>query len=239
MMNMPDMWLNQAPDGRRFAAAIGLGLLLEVAALGLTLRLAAHQPPPAQLPSPVKITIIAPPAPKPPPPQPVPPPPQPVPPQPVTPPRPVPPPPRPAAHHVVRHVVPPRPVPPPPQVVQPPQPVAPPAPPRPVPPSMGEVDLFRLAMRQAVQAVANDVYPPGAANAHESGAPQISFTYLDGAVSDIAVARSSGYPLLDAAAMQAVRIAHYPPEPADFHGQAERITVAVIFQLAAPSVDAD
>ncbi len=39
--------------------------------------------------------------------------------------------------------------------------------------------------------------------------------------------------------MQAVRIAHYPPEPADFHGQTEQVEVLVIFQVAETSSDED
>ncbi len=94
-------------------------------------------------------------------------------------------------------------------------------------------------MKQAVQAVANEVYPQAAQMAHETGQPQVSFTYLDGMVSNVALVQSCGYPLLDAAAMQAVRIAHYPPAPENFHGQTVSVTVSVIFQMAAPTVDGD
>jgi protein TonB len=229
------MWLNQAPDGKKFAAALGLGLLLELAALGLMLPLLAQPPPPAQTPAPIKLTIVAPPAPKPPPPTP-----KPLPPKPVTPPQPVTPlpPPRPVAQHIIHHVVPPRPVPPPKTVQPPPQLQAPP-PPQPAAPSQGQVDLFRLEMKAAVQAVANSVYPQSAQMQHETGVPEVRFVYLDGVVSDIALAQSCGYPLLDEAAMQAVRIAHYPPEPENFNGQAETVTVSVIFQMAASTVDGD
>lgn len=235
-MNMPDRWLGQAPDGKKFAGALLAGLLLEIAALVLILPHLAKQPPPAQVQAVVKITIVAPPAPKPPPPAPKPPPPKPVvPPQPVAPPKPLPPPPpRPAARHVLRHVEPQRPLPP--QPVQPPAVPAPPAsPPLPVI-SQGQVDMFRLAMRAAVQAVADQVYPNGV---QQGGAPVVSFDYRDGVVSDIALMTSCGYARLDAAAMQAVRIAHYPPEPDDFHGQTESVTVTVIFHAAAPTVDGD
>ena len=80
-MNTPQPWLDQAPDHKNFAAAAAAGLLLELAALALLLPMLATQPPPAQIAAPVKITIIAPPAPKPPPPAPKPPP------KPVTPPQ--------------------------------------------------------------------------------------------------------------------------------------------------------
>lgn len=106
-------------------------------------------------------------------------------------------------------------------------------------PSLGEVDQFRSAMRGAVQGVANQVYPQAAQMAHETGAPEVSFTYCNGVVTDIALARSSGFPLLDAAAMQAARIAHYPLPPSGFAGRTYTVTVAVIFQMAAPNVDGD
>jgi len=240
LMNTPQKWLNQAPDGKKFAAAILAGLLLELGGLALVLTHLAKPPPPAQIPATVRITIVAPPAPKPPPPQPTPP--KPVtPPQPITPPKPLLPPPprplpRPVAQHVIHHVVPPRPLLPPPKVIQPPTPPTPPAPPQPAVISQGAVDMFRLAMRAAVQAVADQVYPSAA---HEAGAPVVSFVYDNGIVSNIALVTSCGFPLLDAAAMQAVRIAHYPPAPDEFHGQAETVTVAVIFRPAAASVDGD
>ncbi|MDE2238420.1 MAG: energy transducer TonB [Rhodospirillales bacterium] len=232
--------------------AIGMSLLLEGAALGLFLpSLAQHQPPPALKQSVIKISVQQPPkppAPKPPPPKPVPPPPKPVPvppppkpvPAPALPkPPPVPPPPRPARHVVPRHIVPPRPVAPPPPKPMPVVPPTPPAPVLPPAPSLGQVDAFRLAMRSAVQAVAGEVYPEAAQMAHESGTPEVSFIYRNGVVADIRLAQSSGYPLLDDAAMRAARIAHYPPPPPGFAGRTYTVTVAVIFQMAAPSIDAD
>ena len=239
-MNTPDMWLTQAPDNKRFALAIGAGLLLELAVLGLALPMFTHQPPPAQVPAPVKLTIVAPPVPKPPPPAPKPPPPKTVtPPQHVAPPKLPPPPPRAVHHNIIHHVVPPRPAPPPPPAVQPPPPQTPPAPPQPPVLSQGAVDLFRLAMRQAVQSVANEVYPQAAQMAHETGTPEVTFTFVNGVVTDISLAASSGYPLLDAAAMQAARIAQYPAPPPGFAGRTCYVRVMVNFVLAAPSVDGD
>jgi len=83
------------------------------------------------------------------------------------------------------------------------------------------------------------VYPQAAQMARETGTPEVSFTYCNGAVADITLARSSGFPLLDEAAMQAARIAHYPLPPAGFAGRTYTVTVAVVFQMAAPNVDAD
>ncbi len=245
-MNAPETWLASPQDGRRFMAAIGIGLLVELAALALVLPVLSQQQPPARQQAVVKISIQAAPQPPkpPPPPAPKPPTPQPPQPQPVAPPKPVPPPaPRPAPHHVEHHSAPPRPVPPPkaaPPVPQtqpaPPVPQTPPAPPA---PSQGEMDQFRAAMRDAVQGVANEVYPQAAQMAHETGAPEVSFTYCNGVVTNIALAHSSGFPLLDAAAMQAARIAHYPPPPSGFTGRTYTVTVGVIFRMAAPSVDGD
>ena len=175
-----DFWIKPEADGRRFAAALGIGLLLELGALGLLLPAMSHQETPATTPSPVKLSIIAPaPAPKPPPPTPAPP--KPVPPKPVTPPPPPvptppplpmappmpPPPPRPAEHHITRHFVAARPKytpPPTPQPPQPQQPVAQTPPPPPVPPAPtgGEVDAFSAAIKRALQAHANQVYPQAA-----------------------------------------------------------------------------
>jgi protein TonB len=118
-------------------------------------------------------------------------------------------------------------------------PQTPPAPPLPPTPSLGEVDAFRVAMHDAVQAVANEVYPQSAQMAHETGGPIVSFVFLDGAVSDVTLVQSSGYPLLDQAAMQAVRIAQYPAEPADFRGQPHTVTVEVDFRLAASNPDSE
>ncbi|HQT47331.1 MAG TPA: energy transducer TonB [Acidocella sp.] len=218
--------------------------MLEIGALLLFMPLMAQHENPAATPSPIKLSIIAP-APTPPPPTP----PKPTPPTPVTPPTPTPvappqpmpppPPPRPAIHHqLVHHMPPPRPVPQP-VVQQPPTPAPPPPPAAPAAPTGGQVDAFRAAIKSAVQSVANQVYPQAAQMAHESGMPEVTFTYLNGTVTNIAISRSSGYPLLDEAAMQAVRIAPYPAPPAAFANHTYSWTVAVIFRLAAPSIEAD
>lgn len=233
---MNSSWLTPDSGNRRFATAMGVGLLLELAALGVLLPVMAHKETPAPTPAVVKLSVITPPAPKPPPPVPVPP--KPVV-QPVAKPLP-PPPPKPAVHHVVRHLPVPKPLPPPPKAVQPPPPV--PVPPQPVvppAPSAGDVDVFSAAIKAALQAHANEVYPQSAQMAHEAGSPQLTFTYLNGVVSNIALTRSSGYPLLDSAALRDARIAHYPAPPPGFTGRTYQITVAVDFRLAAVSIDAD
>ncbi|HQT64837.1 MAG TPA: energy transducer TonB [Acidocella sp.] len=238
-----DFWVSTETNNRRFLIAIGLGLLLEIGAVSSVLVFEHMQPPPSDKPTVIKLSITAPapPAPKPPPPPPVvPPKPVPPPPVPVTPPIPMPPPP-PVPHHTVTHK------PPPPKHVDTPPPVTPPPvdqpPPAPTPPqappapSAGELDLFRAAMRTAVRQAART--PSSAAMAHEFGIARVSFNFQDGAVSNIAVVTSSGYPLLDQAAMQAVRDAHYPPVPPDMVGHADSVQVDVIFRPVDTAVDSD
>jgi periplasmic protein TonB len=236
-MKTAETWADQPSDGKNFAVALAAGLGLELAALALLLPFMTKQAPPAQVQAPVKLTIAAaPPAPKPPPPLPKPPQPVPKPPPPVTPPqRPTPvshprPVPRPIVHHVPPPVLTPHPV------VQPPPPVpaAPPPPPTPAPPSAGQVDLFRDALHRAVQLVANQVYPGQGA-----GVVEITISYLNGHVTSVALARSSGFPVLDAAAVRAGQIANYPPPPAAFVNLPLNCTIAVIFQPPPPSTDGD
>jgi protein TonB len=240
-------WLGPRADNRNFAYALLAGLALEIAALFVLLPLVNQPPKPAQTPGPLRLTIAAPPAPKPPappvpkpplplppvskPPPPLPKPPPPMPQTPLPVPRPVS---RPVMHQLRHAPSPPRPLP-----VQPPTPVIPPAPaapPQPAPPSAGQVDLFRDAVRRAVQEVANSVYPQGA---QESGTVEITISYLNGHALSVTLARSSGFPMLDAAALQAGRIAPYPAPPPAFANHIFPWTVTVIFQAPAPSVDSD
>jgi protein TonB len=247
-----DPWLNPPADGRRFAAALAAGLLLEAAALMLLIPVMTHQEAPSETPAPIKLSVVAP-APKPPP---TPPPPKPLPPLPVIPAPPVPPPPplpvappmlppppvaRPAQH--IRHYEPPHPPPPvtppditPPQPQTPPPPPTPPAPPA---PTGGQVDAFAAAMKRALQAHADEVYPQAAQLAHETGAPELTFTYLNGQVSNIAISRSSGFPMLDQAALECARIASYPAPPKGFEGRTYTITVSVIFRGAGEDYSGD
>jgi protein TonB len=124
-----------------------------------------------------------------------------------------------------------------PPVQQPPPVEQPPPPAAPAAPSAGELDLFQAEMRRAVQAAA--VNPASAQLAHEAGVARVSFVYQDGVASNIAIAASSGFPLLDQAALQAVRDARFPPQPPDFAGRADEVQVDVIFHAAAEDVDGD
>jgi protein TonB len=140
-----------------------------------------------------------------------------------------PPPPR---HHVATPPRIPPPVQQPPPVEQPPPPAAAPA-----ARSAGELDLFQAEMRRAVQAAA--VNPAAAQLAHEAGVVRVGFVYQDGVASGITIIASSGFPLLDQAAMQAVRDAQFPPQPPDFAGRADQVQVDVIFRAAATQTDGD
>ncbi|MDE8346056.1 MAG: energy transducer TonB [Acidocella sp.] len=242
----PQIWLNPPSDGWRFSVALLLGVAIEGAALLALLPMVTHHEAPSDQAAPVKLSIISPaPVPKPPAPKPVPTPPKPVappqPPLPLAPPMPPPPPIARPAQHVIHHYVKPR--------VQTPPPVIPPpvmqTPPTPTPPAApaaptgGQIDLFQADIKRAVQSVVDQVYPQAAQMAHEIGTPSVTFTYLDGRVTNIELAQSSGFPLLDQAALQAARIAPYPAPPPGFAGRSYQITIAVIFELAAPSVDGD
>jgi protein TonB len=73
------------------------------------------------------------------------------------------------------------------------------------PVSPGLTDRIRSAVQAAVRC------PPAAQMMGQSGKARIAFDYVDGAIAGPArLARSSGMPILDAAALTAVRTAHYP-----------------------------
>jgi protein TonB len=141
---------------------------------------------------------------------------------------------------VFRHYIKPRIQTPPPAIQPPvvPTPPMPAPPPAPAAPSAGELDMFRAAMRNAVQSVANSVYPDAAKMANESGTAPVTFTYSDGVVTNIQLAQSSGFPLLDQAALEAARIAHYPLPPPGLPKD-YTVTIEVQFVLAAPDVSGD
>jgi len=114
-------------------------------------------------------------------------------------------------HHHVHHAKPkPKPVPKPAKVV-PVQKAPPPPPPQPVQAmsaSPDEMALFAAKVKAAVQAAVR--YPPAAHMLHRQGQARVAFDYLDGHVSNPHLVQSSGFPMLDKAAIAAVRDAHYP-----------------------------
>lgn len=104
----------------------------------------------------------------------------------------------------------------------------PPAPPRPAPPAPPEVTAtFRDEVTEAVQDAMK--YPYAARMARIEGKTQVAFDYLDGTASNPSVAASSGYGMLDKAAIQAVESAHYPSPPANLSGRSLRILIWVRF----------
>lgn len=170
-----------------------------------------EEPPPVPEPPPPPIPVPPPPIPAPPPPEPV------------SQPKPAPPP-KPAPKPVPQQV---KPVP---KLVEPAEPTrvadapsvqfAPaPEPPRPVPPAPSPDMMagFDSQVRSAIQAAV--AFPFAAREMHQYGQARVEFDYLDGKVSGVGLVQSSGFPLLDPAALAAVRTAHYPPPPRDAQGR--------------------
>ena len=108
-------------------------------------------------------------------------------------------------------------------VAAPPQ--APARPAQPSPPGISAT--FRDEVNAAVQAALQ--YPFAAKMAHITGKTQVAFDYLDRQASHAAVVASSGYAMLDRAALQAVMAANYPPPPQNLAGKSVRITIWVRF----------
>lgn len=161
--------------------------------------------------------------------------------------------PRPApVHHTVHHLSPPMhkteiPEPAPePLAMAPAAPDTMSAPPQPAPvqrtekPSPPSIDpdikaRFDDQVRSAVQSAMH--YPYAARMAHISGRTQVSFEYMDGRVSAVKIAVSSGYGMLDSAALQAVSAAAYPSPPKTMAGKSMPFKVWVRFYLTGPSAN--
>jgi periplasmic protein TonB len=103
------------------------------------------------------------------------------------------------------------------------------APAAPAAASPDEMARFEGQVRQAVQRAV--VYPMAAREAHEIGRTQVAFILRGDRAADPAVAQSSGFPILDRAALAAVRDARYPSPPAALGGRELRFLVWVQFQL--------
>jgi protein TonB len=84
-------------------------------------------------------------------------------------------------------------------------------------PSAGAVAAFDALLRQAVQAAVR--YPAAAQMMGLTGRARVAFDYKDGAVGTVRLEQSAGSPLLDGAALVAVRGAHYPAPPQALAGQ--------------------
>jgi protein TonB len=93
----------------------------------------------------------------------------------------------------------------------------------------GEIARLSHAVSDAVQR--NAVMPLAARQQGRQGRAQVRFDYLDGTVDDVILAQSSASRLLDHAAVEAVRTAHYPPAPAALRSQKIPMQVWVDFEL--------
>lgn len=114
-----------------------------------------------------------------------------------------------------------------------PRPVAAPAPySPPSAPAVDTVATFEDRVRLAVQAAVDTHYPPAARMLHQKGQAQVSFDFENGLVNAIQLVRSSGYPLLDAAALATVRDAQYPAPPPALQNHLLSFVVWVKFRLA-------
>jgi TonB family protein len=111
------------------------------------------------------------------------------------------------------------------------------APAPPVPAQAAQAPDSRLAMAQ-LEARIDDavrrqaVMPMAAIRQRREGRAQLRFSYMDGAVDDIAVAQSSQSRLLDDAAVRAVRAARYPAPPPALRGRRMALQVWIDFRLA-------
>lgn len=88
-------------------------------------------------------------------------------------------------------------------------------------------DIFKGGVRSAVQAAV--AYPMAARLAHIAGKTKVAFNFLDGRVSGLSVVTSSGFAMLDAAALKAVQNASYPAAPAEFSGKTVPFEIWVRF----------
>lgn len=241
------------------AKALGAAMILECALLAGAVwwLISAKSPAPATVQAPMHLSLVTlPPPPKPQvvPPKPLPPKPQVQPkpkpepkpkpqpkpePQPKPKPRPAPrvkphphpvPKPKPVPKPPVKKVVPPKPIPKP--VATPPAVKAPPPPPpRPVAAPSASPDAMALFEGQVNAAVQSALYyPPAARMLNRQGRVRVAFDYRDGVASAIRVIQSSGFPLLDKAAIATVGKARYPEPPPALQHRLVHMTVWVQFR---------
>ncbi|MDR3435208.1 TonB family protein [Telmatospirillum sp.] len=112
---------------------------------------------------------------------------------------------------------------------QSPPPPAPPPEPTPARSAVSAdaVDLFQAKARAAVQAALR--YPNAARIRKLAGQCRLGFDYRDGQASNAHVVASSGYEMLDDAALDALAAAALPPPPADLAGHLLKLTITVNF----------
>ncbi|PKU26224.1 TonB family protein [Telmatospirillum siberiense] len=91
------------------------------------------------------------------------------------------------------------------------------------------VDLFQAQARAAVQAALR--YPNAARVRKLVGQSRIGFDYRDGQASNARIVTSSGYDVLDEAAIAALNNAVLPTPPPDLAGHLLKLTIAVNFSV--------
>jgi protein TonB len=109
-----------------------------------------------------------------------------------------------------------------------------PPPPPPPPASHGApapTDLFMAALRGAIQGALR--YPNSARTLHLSGKVLVGFHYADGRVWNCSVVTSSGFEILDRAALEAVREADLPRPPQELAGKELALAINVDFSRLA------
>lgn len=109
-------------------------------------------------------------------------------------------------------------------------------------PQSNDAEAQRIEMAQlkdgihaAVQASA--VMPAAARRQHREGRAEVRFSYLDGAVAEIALAQSSQSRLLDDAALAAVARARYPAPPTPLRGHKIPMVLWIEFHMATASAE--
>ncbi|WP_354124783.1 TonB family protein [Bradyrhizobium sp. LA6.10] len=95
-------------------------------------------------------------------------------------------------------------------------------------PSAGAMSSFQGQMRRAVESAL--VYPASARASGQHGRARVTFAFLDGHVSGVSLAQTSGSSLLDQAALATVRSAHYPLPPPELSHQTLHLSVFVEFK---------
>lgn len=96
--------------------------------------------------------------------------------------------------------------------------------------SSGATAKLQGRIRAAIQAALR--YPAAAAAMQLTGRAQVQLDYQSGAVRNIELKRSAGNPLLDRAALAAVRDAHYPVAPPEISDRALSLLVWVELQMS-------
>ena len=100
--------------------------------------------------------------------------------------------------------------------------------------SPSEIAAFQAQSRQAVRTAL--IYPASARMAGQGGEVRVGFDFIDGRVSGLALASSSGFPLLDRAALATVAAAIFPAPPPAYAHQTLHLSVVVAFDPEPPGV---